>query len=652
VITGTDTDHTSPKSGAHLARAVRASLVATASPFAARRMAWVLLALGMTVPAGLAWASAESGGGHVDIVAPVGYALIAAAILALIFNRLRQPAMLAYIAAGLMLSIASRMVAGGAMAEAAHTLEPLSHLGLVFLLFIIGLELDVKNVLKMGRGVALATFLQAPVAIAVIIGVQAGLAALGVSAPGFAHGRAGWIYFATAAALSSTAVVVKLLHDKFDLGSRAGKVSLLTLIVQDIWAVLVLSYVSSAKNADESAGQRLALLVGAVAIGVAFYLTARHVLSRVFLAMTRAPELVILTSIAWCFLGAQAMEKVGLSAEMGALVAGVTLGSQPQRLQVLAHVSSLRDFFLALFFVALGMSLPVPTVSVVLGALALTAVVVVSRVVLFAPTLMGAGMAPTAALAAAINLAQISEFSLVIAAVGQSSGALTRDETATISLALMTSVVLSSYAIRYNYDMALAIERVVRRVLPSALPAGGVQLATGRANGELAIAALDHTAPPGGDGAGGGHGSAEILVLGYFTNADSLMRLIRERDPSLLRRLLVVDFNTRNHANMRALGLNVAYGDIGQPETLRHLGIDHARIVVSTINDHFLRGTSNEALLAQVHRLNPQAKVIVTAVDAMQAKLLSEAGAWRVVCEPNQNAPAYAEALEEGLASE
>lgn len=604
-----------------------------------RRIFLLILPVFLLLPT-LAHAGGGGEGGGLDLVSAIGLAIGVAGVLMVLFNLVKLPALLAYIVAGLVLSaLADRW-----LSSSVPIMEHISHLGLVFLLFIIGLEMDLRGILRLGTRTALAVLLQAPLAIAAVLGVQHAAAALGLAIPGLGTEGPSFFYFAVACALGSTAVVVKLLGDKFDLDSQAGKITVLTLIAQDIWAVAALSYVASTTGGK---GTSLVLMLGGgVGAAVAMVLFARYLLGRVMASLAKAPDLMALLAIGWCFLCALAMSRVGLSAEMGALIAGLTVGALPNHVEVLAKVSSLRDFFMALFFVALGMTLPHPTLGVMLEALALVAIVILTRMLLFTPTLFASRLGPIVSLAAPINLAQISEFTLLLVPIGIAGGALSKDQGAVISYGLMLSVVVTSFAIANNYRLARLIGRY--------LPGRGVSAPGGRsAREDGALDAGDEGVPvevEGAEGGSGGHGAqADIVMLGFFLNAEALAAELKRTSPDLVARTLVVDYNLQNHAAIRAHGFRVAYGDISNPETLRHHGIAHARVVLSTISNTFLRGTSNQKLAEQVRSINPTVRFIATADDEQTAAGFHDHGVFRTVIPPVQAAPVFAQALRDAL---
>jgi Kef-type K+ transport system membrane component KefB len=548
--------------------------------------------------------------GGLGLVEAIGVAIVAAAALAVVFHRLKQPALLAFIVAGLLLGRFGDTFAGSAV-----EMREVSHLGLVFLLFLIGMEMDLRGILTLGPRAAAAILLQAPLSIGVVLAIQALAQRAGAHIPGLAGDSDATIYFAVAASLGSTAVVVKLLGDKFDLGSRAGRVTVLTLVAQDVWAVVALSWVLA-----RGSGEVSTLLSGAALLALACFTIGALLLPRVLERASATPDLVAVIALGWCFVWAEAFRRVGLSAELGALAAGLAIGRLPQRIEILARVSSLRDFFLALFFVALGMSLPTPTTAVLGQASALVLLVVVSRFVLFSPSLLAAGLGPIVSLAAPINLAQLSEFSLLLVSVGMAKGALAPSDASVISYALMLSVILSTYAIPANYRIAAALARVAGRVETAPEP-----VAAGRAS------------------------DAPIVFLGYYVNAEAIARTLARDAPELLPHILVIDFNLRNHPRIRAHGMRVAYGDVSNPDSLRRNGVAGARVVVSTISDAFLRGISNAALLDQVRAINREALFVATAPTEDEARRLVSRGAFACVSPPIEAAAVYVRAIRDAI---
>jgi voltage-gated potassium channel Kch len=318
---------------------------------------------------------------------------------------------------------------------------------------------------------------------------------------------------------------------------------------------------------------------------------SRYVLPYLFHQIARRPELVLLGALAWCFLIGEIAERLHLSREMGSLVAGVSLSTFPYALDVTAKVTTLRDFFITLFFVALGMTIPIPNGSVIALALMIAAFTVGSRVVTtFVPLyLMKQGL--RASLLPAINLAQISEFSLVVIQTGLVAGHIKTQTASAASFAFVVLAVLSTFAIGRSDQLSRSALGLLKR---------------------LGFRDLDRS---GEDGhGGGGHGEPRrIVILGFFRAASALLSEIERRNESLLDQIAVVDFNPVVFRTLTARGVPATYGDISNVDTLLHAGVGSAEIIILSVPDSLLKGANNIRLVRHVRSLNPTAKIISTA---------------------------------------
>ncbi|HEY6548604.1 MAG TPA: cation:proton antiporter [Vicinamibacteria bacterium] len=556
------------------------------------------------------------------ILSDIGTAIVAATVLALLARWLRQPLILASLVAG----VAVGPELGLGLVHDRETIGLIAEVGLILLLFIIGLEMDLQKLLGAGRPLVLAGLLQAP-----LCALLGGLLAV---AAGFAQGggRFDAAYAGLCLALSSTMIVVKLLYDKYELMTQPGRLTLGILVFQDVWAILLLALQPSLMNPS------LATLAGSLGKGAllvtASLLASRHLLPRVFAFIAKLPELMLVTALAWCFLVSGVAAWLGLSREMGALVAGVGMSTFPYNLDVIAKVVNIRDFFVTLFFVALGMQIPAPTPAVLWLAILGSLFVVASRLLVIAPILHFAGTGLRGSLLPAINLAQMSEFSLVIAALGLSLGHVDAQTVAVLTFVFALTSVSSTYMIQWSHE----IQR--------ALAAGLVRL--GLRGDEVADDA-DAEA----DGAGA------IVFLGFYRDASSILHQfemeVRGEEPHpVLRELRVIDFNPTVLAELGRRGLRSVYGDVASMDTLHHAKVEHARLVVCTLTDSVLKGTTNERVLGQVRRVCPQAEVIVASDTLEGALALYASGADFVFVPRIHSAHRMAEVIrtarEEGLA--
>src|SRR5271156_107955 len=329
----------------------------------------------------------------------IAVCIIAAWVVAVVSQVARLPLLLAYLVAGFAIG-----PHGFKTITSVHDIETISGIGLSLLLFMVGLEIDLKKMLSAGRVITFTAAAQ-------IFGcVMLGWLVFDWVGP--AQNQLEALYLAVAAAMSSTIIIVKILYDKRELETLAGRITLGVLVLQDIGTILFLAIQPNLKNpAIGPLAQALGNVI--LLLSVAF-LASRFLLPHIFKMVARLPELVLVGSLAWCFAMAGFAGWLGLSTAMGALIAGVMISTFPYTLDVVAKVTSLRDFFVTLFFVGLGMKIPVPTWGYMFWMVFLSLFIVGSRLLtVFTPLyLMKQGFRTS--LLPAVNLCQMSELSLVL----------------------------------------------------------------------------------------------------------------------------------------------------------------------------------------------------------------------------------------------
>ncbi len=534
-----------------------------------------------------------------DLLTAIGVSIIAAAVFALLARTVRQPLILGYVVAGVALGPHLGL---GVVADDA-SIELISEIGLILLLFIVGLEISVPSLAQAGRSIVVSGLVQFPACAALAWVALGGLAEM----TGGAFDR---LYLAVALGLSSTLIVVKLLFDKLEMATLAGRLTLGILIFQDLWAIAFLALQPSLHALEP------APLLASLAAGVALVATAgalsRVALPPLFRAIARSHEAVLITAIAWCFLVAGTAGWLGLSREMGALIAGTVIAAFPYGVEVIARLSGVRDFFVTLFFVALGMKVAAPSPRVLALTAGVAAFVIASRFVAVFPVFRLLRLDLRTAGVVAINLAQVSEFSLVIVTLGVGLGHVSRALADLVLYTLLATAVLSTYGIHFNHALA--------SVLGRALAALGVRHWGGPSppEPEAARAAEAH----------------DIFLLGVSREGLALLRHLDREHPGMKQRIVAVDFNPETLDVLRRQGVACHYGDLANADTLRHAGIEGARVVVSSISDWFLQGTDNRRLLRQARGLAPAARVVVTADAPADALRLYAEGADYVLMPP------------------
>ena len=531
---------------------------------------------------------------HQSLLSSIALVFIIATACAFVAKLFKQPLILAYLVAG----VAIGPEIGFGWVKDKEAVELISEIGLILLLFMIGLEIDLKKLLGAGRTLLVAGISQ----FVLCIGLGIGLAFLMGFTPG--RGNFDWLYLAVTLALSSTLIVVKLLYDKFELTTLPGRITLGVLVCQDIWAIAFLALQPNLYNPQlgtllESFVKGAGLVL--MALGLSWYM-----LPRLFSFAAKVPELMLIAALAWCFLVSGAAAALGLSREMGALIAGVGMSTFPYNIDVIAKVTNIRDFFVTLFFVALGMQIPQPTLAIVSSAIGMSLFVLGSRVLTVFPVLYGLGNGLRASLIPSINLAQMSEFSLVIASLGLALKHITSELMATLTFVFAITSILSTYLIAYNHE-------IQRRLASLLLKLG---LSNGADNDDTADATAE----------------SAIVFLGCFREASSILHEIEVRSNKtdgggILGEVLVIDFNPQVLHELKLRQIKCLYGDIAHMDTLHHAHIHSARIVACTISDAILRGTSNLRLLQQARRLSPRARVIAAADAISSAVELYDQGA-------------------------
>ncbi|NUN47937.1 MAG: cation:proton antiporter [Candidatus Brocadiae bacterium] len=511
----------------------------------------------------------------------IGIGVVLATGLCYVARLTRQPVILAYIAAGL---IAGPHMGFGWIHEE-KSLEVLGELGLAFLMFIVGLEMNLPKLLRSGKPATVLGLIQVGGC-----GIILWFAALSL---GFSRLHA--VYLGVTGAFTSTLIVVKLLSDRRILDTTSGRLVLAVLIIQDVLAIVVLGVQPNLDNPAAlpiliSLSKGLGLAAGAVVI-------SRYVLPRLLSLVAMLPEVLLLTAISWCFLVSYAAIRCEFSVAMGALIAGVSISGLPYALDVGAKIRGLRDFFVTLFFVALGGQLARPSGEVLLVAGAFSAAVILSRLVTVLPALLLLRYDARIGTLATIDLIPVSEFAIVIAAIGLKLGHVSQDLVTVVVISMIATSTFTSYLARVDRSVAAVVAGLLRR-----LGIRGPDAASEAANAE--------------------HVPARILILGCHRFASALLPRLKDRTD-----VRIVDFNPVIVRDLRARGFRVVYGDLSSAETLEEAGIHEANVIISTISDDFLHDTSNATIVRTVRRLNPHAAILATAERRNEAQFVYDAGA-------------------------
>jgi len=530
--------------------------------------------------------------GH-NLLREVGISILGAGTIGFSVYRLKLPLLLGYMAAGLMLG----PHLGFGIITSPETISILSEIGLILLMYILGMEINIKNLMKAGKAVIINGVTQ-------FLGCAIlGLVFFHFLGFSFFEHRIELIYLAIATSLSSTLIVVKLLSDRMELHTLTSRLSVGILVIQDIWAI---AFLATQPNLADF--KILVLLISFGKAGLLIAVTgllAKFILPWIFERVGKQVELTLVIAMGWCFLICGFAGILGLSLEMGALVAGVSIASFPYHMQIATKISSLRDFFVTLFFVALGLQIPMPNMEILFLAIGIIVFIIGSRFLTIFPVLYLMKHGNRGSLIPSVNLAQVSEFALVILSLGVSYKHVPQYFLSSFIIALVFTALLSSLLIPKAHQLY--------RILNPILEKFGIKDQVGLSDDKTAVQIETHD---------------NIIFLGFYREASSLLwELEAQRSANVLKNIQVVDLNPETIAKLSAKGVHIHYGDIGDSDIFHHVNLHHAKIVISTIPDSVLQGTSNRKLLQTIKQHAPNAKCIVTAESLSEAVYLYKNGA-------------------------
>jgi Kef-type K+ transport system membrane component KefB len=372
------------------------------------------------------------------ILRSLSYILLMAAAAVLVLRALRVPTLIAYMCAGLILG-----PIGGLMTTETATIELIAEAGIALLLFLVGLELSLEKIRGAGRYALLGGMLQ------IVLTALAGLGAgqlLGLSLAASA-------VVALAVTFSSTVVVVKLLGQKHELGALHGRIAVGILLVQDIAVVLALTLFAGLRTSGEAdVGSVLRAVTsafgGMFALAIAAAAAARWLLPRLFMRVRGSPEALFIWSLAWCFGFIVAAELLHLSVELGAFIAGVSLAQLRFAEDLHRRVQPMVNFFLAVFFVTLGLHMePAGALTAWPLILLLCVVVLLIKPLIMLATLPRLGLDARTSFMTSLTLAQMSEFSFILATLAASAGVIDTDQLSAIALTGFITIGISSFVI-------------------------------------------------------------------------------------------------------------------------------------------------------------------------------------------------------------
>lgn len=517
-----------------------------------------------------------------NIFFDIGLVMFVAAVFALIARLIRQPLIPAYIIAGLVIGPILGLITNTVI------IGTLSEIGIAFLLFVAGLEIDLDRLKNVGFVSTLGATIQVMTifTIAFIISLIIGFTSVEA------------IYLGLIIAFSSTMVVVKLLADKRELDTLHGRIMLGILLMQDIIAILALSMLTTL---NDFSGKILALsFLKGISVFAVAWLASRYIFPRMFKFAAKSRELLFLLSIAIVFAFSALFHYFSFPLAIGAFVAGLTLGNLTYNIEIISIVRSLRDFFATIFFVSLGLNLFLGPLESMIAPLIIAMLIIVllkPLITMFVCAFFGYKRKPS--FLTAITLAQVSEFSLIIVAQGLILGHIGRNILSFAVILAIVTITLTSYFSKYEDFLFKKLSRTLKVFDRFSDEDGSLEY-------------MPHK-----------RRKQHFILIGHDRIGYSISRTLRK----MRKDLLVVDFNPEIIKKLIKEKIACIYGDSGDIEVLERLNLKYAYMVISTVPDK----ADNILLIKKTRQVNKRAIIIVTANQLEDALNLYDVGADYVI---------------------
>ena len=513
-------------------------------------------------------------------IGEIAVVMLIAAVLVVIAKLLKQPTILAYLVAGVVIGIF-----GFFHFDRGDIFNVFSDLGIMFLLFLVGLEINYTSLRLVGKTSLIIGLGQ------IIFTSFFGFIISRVL--GFAGIEA--LYIAIGLTFSSTIIIIQLLSAKDALNSLYGKISIGFLLVQDFVAIIILITLAGIQMGEgiNFVGILITVVEGMILFVIMLAL-GRKVIPYIFNKIAHSQELLFLSSLAWLFSIAAIVEQAGFSIEIGGFLAGLALANSSERFEISSRMRPLRDFFLLIFFVILGSSMAFSQIGGLLVPIIILSLFVLIGNPIIVIILMGLmGYEKRVSFMAGVTVAQISEFSLIIAAMGFRLGHIGEGTVSVITAVGVVTITTSTYLI-------IHADKIFRKISPYLKFFDRIK----KREIHLPVDNLDKP----------------IVLFGYHRTGQSLASHIPKED------LLVIDFDPTVIKHLKDSGYVSVFGDITDFDIFEKVNLKKARLVISTSP----RLENNLNLLHQLGKGSPSKqapKVIVRSDNEKEARILYKAGA-------------------------
>jgi len=533
-----------------------------------------------------------------DIAIIFGLAIIVLQVC----HKIKLPAIIGFLVTGALVG-----PHGLHLVKSVHEVELMAEIGVVLLLFTIGLEFSLKELFRLKRQVLIGGSLQVFLTIIATAVIFITVYELPAN-----HS----IFIGFLMALSSTAIVLRLYQERSELDSPHGETILAILIFQDVIVVLLMlltPFLAGVGGQGVTMGKSLlVLLFKAIFIFGVVLLAARYLVPHALfmVARTRSRELFLLSIVAICLLTAWVTSLVGLSLGLGACLAGLVISESEYGTAALGNMTPFRDIFMSFFFVSIGMLLDIRVVLAHPGAIGFLTVAIVFLkfgLVLLIAVLLGVSL--RSALLTAFALAQVGEFSFVLSKFGLDHNFLVGQRYQFFLAVAVISMAITPFLISFSPKLA---EIILRLPFPDRLKRGLAPVN----QDEVRRGAKDLR--------------NHLVIIGYGLNGRNLTKAaISANIP-----YIIIETNPETVRREKKEGKNILYGDATHIPVLEHAGITSARVAVIAISDY----VASRQIARQIKELNPYVHLIVRTRFVNEIDLLSELGADEVIPEEYETA--------------
>lgn len=498
-----------------------------------------------------------------------------AATVSIFMHLIKQPLIIGHIFTGL---IAGTFFAG--IVGSTEILSLFSEIGIAILLFLVGLHLHPKNIKQFGVISVVTGFGQVIVTSVVGYFIAIGLGLDNISS----------IYVGFALAFSSTIIVLKLIGDKGDIDSLYGRISIGFLLVQDLIAIIILFMLPLVAADNLSVGAVTTMFIQGTLLLVGMYLISQYIIPTIGAFVANSRELLFIFTIAWGLGVAALFYSFGFSIESGALVAGISLATLPTRREVSARLTPVRDFFIIMFFVLLGAQMNFgDIVSLLPMAIILSALVLIGNPLILMSIMGALGYKKKTSLQTGFTVAQISEFSLIVIALGFKLGHLSAETVSLVTLVGLITIFGSTYLISYSDQIYNVLEKYL-------------DIFERKNIREKAEDAETY----------------KVIIFGAGRIAENIYSSLKKTNTSNL----IIEHDPKTIKNLEERKLNIQYGDASNIEFVESLNMSDMQILISTIPDVDI----NILLFTTARKIRPDGIIIGTANTTDDALALYESG--------------------------